>query len=283
MVELGRGSKPARRLIDLTGLEDELRFCRVSPQRIEIGALTTHQRCPRIRRAPRRRAPAGPRLRRGRGTGDPHARNDRRERRDRIARQRHDLRTGRARRRNRAGECRRQPPFADRRLLHRLSYHRTRAGRARARDLDSAARDAARTFLKLGLRRAQAIAVINVAVVVGFDGTHVNDVRIALGCVGPTIVRAPSAERSLIGMMLDRNARTRRRGTRGGGNRTDRRRRPRLGFVPPASPSQRWSNARSRRSRTARRATRCRNHRSCSKHRRRGCTHRPFSARSTRP
>ncbi len=42
MVELSRGTKPAARLIDLTSLESELRFCRTAGDRIEIGALTTH-------------------------------------------------------------------------------------------------------------------------------------------------------------------------------------------------------------------------------------------------
>ncbi len=59
-------------------------------------------------------------------------------------------------------------------------------------------------FLKLGLRRAQAISVIDVAAVVAFapDGT-VRDARIALGCLAPTVVRAPSAERAAIGRALD--------------------------------------------------------------------------------
>ena len=59
-------------------------------------------------------------------------------------------------------------------------------------------------FLKLGLRRAQAISVIDIAVVValGADGT-VTDARIALGCLAPTVVRARTAERMLLGRRLD--------------------------------------------------------------------------------
>ncbi len=61
-------------------------------------------------------------------------------------------------------------------------------------------------FLKLGLRRAQAISVIDVAFVVtlDFDGRRVvRDARIALGCLAPTIVRATGAERFLRGKTLD--------------------------------------------------------------------------------
>jgi xanthine dehydrogenase iron-sulfur cluster and FAD-binding subunit A len=59
-------------------------------------------------------------------------------------------------------------------------------------------------FLKLGLRRAQAISVIDIAVVLelGDDGT-VADARIALGCLAPTVVRAAAAERFLLGRRLD--------------------------------------------------------------------------------
>ena len=42
MVELGRGSKPAKRLIDLTALEPELRFITETADRLTIGALSTH-------------------------------------------------------------------------------------------------------------------------------------------------------------------------------------------------------------------------------------------------
>ena len=59
-------------------------------------------------------------------------------------------------------------------------------------------------FLKLGLRRAQAISVIDVAVVLEVDARGaVTEARIALGCVAPTVIRAASAERFLIGRQLD--------------------------------------------------------------------------------
>lgn len=57
-------------------------------------------------------------------------------------------------------------------------------------------------FLKLGLRRAQAIAVINCAVVLTFDGDRVSEARIALGSVAPTIIRVPEGEALLVGNPL---------------------------------------------------------------------------------
>jgi xanthine dehydrogenase iron-sulfur cluster and FAD-binding subunit A len=57
-------------------------------------------------------------------------------------------------------------------------------------------------FLKLGLRRSQAIAVINVALVLGFEGDTVSSAAITLGSVAPTIIHAPVAEKALIGQQL---------------------------------------------------------------------------------
>ncbi len=62
-------------------------------------------------------------------------------------------------------------------------------------------------FLKLGLRRAQAISVINVAIITNFDGARVREAKIALGCVAPTIVRAREAEKALGGASLERATR----------------------------------------------------------------------------
>ena len=58
-------------------------------------------------------------------------------------------------------------------------------------------------FLKLGLRRAQAIAVINLAVVLELEGARVERASIMLGSVAPTILRAEEAERALVGQALD--------------------------------------------------------------------------------
>ncbi len=61
------------------------------------------------------------------------------------------------------------------------------------------------TFLKLGLRRAQAISVVNVAVVLNMLADTVIQARVALGSVTPTIIRAGNAERFLTGKVLTRD------------------------------------------------------------------------------
>jgi len=58
------------------------------------------------------------------------------------------------------------------------------------------------TFVKFGLRRAQAISVVNVAVVLSLDGDRVRWAAITLGSVAPTIIHAPEAERLLEGQRL---------------------------------------------------------------------------------
>ncbi len=63
-------------------------------------------------------------------------------------------------------------------------------------------------FIKLALRRAQAISLVNVAVVVRFEaGTeYVESSRIALGAVAPTIIRCAEAEAGLVGQALTPDA-----------------------------------------------------------------------------
>src|SRR6266566_68165 len=58
-------------------------------------------------------------------------------------------------------------------------------------------------FLRLGLRRAQAISVIDFAIVFTFDDTVVTDARITLGSLAPTIVHARNVEAYLQGKQLD--------------------------------------------------------------------------------
>ena len=58
-------------------------------------------------------------------------------------------------------------------------------------------------FIKLGLRRAQAISVVNVAVVLGFKGESITRAAITLGAVTPIITHAREAEEYLIDRKLD--------------------------------------------------------------------------------
>jgi carbon-monoxide dehydrogenase medium subunit len=58
-------------------------------------------------------------------------------------------------------------------------------------------------FLKLGLRRAQAISVVNAAIIIERDQGVVQSARITLGCVAPTIIHASAAEQYLVGRTLD--------------------------------------------------------------------------------
>lgn len=58
-------------------------------------------------------------------------------------------------------------------------------------------------FLKLGLRQAQAISVINIAFLLTFAGEQISDAQITLGSVAPTIVHASATEDYLKGKQLD--------------------------------------------------------------------------------
>jgi carbon-monoxide dehydrogenase medium subunit len=58
------------------------------------------------------------------------------------------------------------------------------------------------TFVKLGLRRAQAISVVHIAAVLEFEELEVSNAWITLGSVAPTIVNASDAEQYLVGQWL---------------------------------------------------------------------------------
>lgn len=57
-------------------------------------------------------------------------------------------------------------------------------------------------FVKLGLRRAQAISVVHITTLVSFDGDVVVAVRLAQGSVAPTIIDTPAVADYLVGKSL---------------------------------------------------------------------------------
>ena len=61
-------------------------------------------------------------------------------------------------------------------------------------------------YRKVGPRRAQAISKVCFAGSIRMDGATVADVRIAIGAVAPTVVRATAAEEALRGRTLDAGA-----------------------------------------------------------------------------
>jgi carbon-monoxide dehydrogenase medium subunit len=58
------------------------------------------------------------------------------------------------------------------------------------------------TFIKLALRRAQAISIIDVAIILDIIGETVRSASITLGAVAPTIIHAEIAENYLTGKLL---------------------------------------------------------------------------------
>jgi carbon-monoxide dehydrogenase medium subunit len=204
LVELQRGVKPTNTLIDISALR-ELKYVRRDTQTVRIGGLATHND---LLAAPFARAAALPLAQACIEVGAPQIRT-----RATIA---GNLVTA-----SPANDTIAPLTALDATLViasaageRTVSIAEFFTGFRRTclrpdeliREIRFAALDAGRRglFLKLGLRRAQAISVIDVAFVLAFgtDG-RVSDARIALGCLAPTIVRAPFAEAALIGRPLN--------------------------------------------------------------------------------
>jgi xanthine dehydrogenase iron-sulfur cluster and FAD-binding subunit A len=206
LVELQRGIKPTQTLIDVTAL-DELRYVRAEGGEIIVGGLASHND---VLASPECREHALPLVQACIEVGAPQIRT-----RGTIA---GNMVTASPANDTivalmalngvvalRSAEGQRAVP-----LDEFFTGFRTTVMRQdelliaiRVRPLQSHQRA---VFLKLGLRRAQAISVISVAVVITFDSagaTVARDARIALGCVAPTIVRASGAEAFLRGKVLD--------------------------------------------------------------------------------
>ncbi|MFN4171465.1 MAG: FAD binding domain-containing protein [Pseudorhodobacter sp.] len=62
-----------------------------------------------------------------------------------------------------------------------------------------------RAYIKHGRRKAMELATVGVAVSFDMEQGRCTDMRIALGAVGPVVLRAPRAENLLIGSGLDRD------------------------------------------------------------------------------
>jgi len=207
MVEVRRGSRPATTLVDLTGLANELDFISEDAERLTFGALTTHNRVIASDRARRGALPlaqacaevGAPQIRTRATLGGnlvtASPANDTITALVALEGVIEIIGSGGVRRLGIADFCTgfRTTALAPGELVRAISVRKTANNRRGI-------------FLKLGLRRAQAISVVNVAAVVYFDGARVRDARIALGCVAPTIARAEEAEAALVGRVLDRDA-----------------------------------------------------------------------------
>ncbi|MBZ7927397.1 xanthine dehydrogenase family protein subunit M (plasmid) [Ensifer adhaerens] len=63
--------------------------------------------------------------------------------------------------------------------------------------------NAGKAYLKHGRRKAMELSTVGVAVSLAMEGSVCSNIRIALGAVGATVLRAPEAERILLGSTLD--------------------------------------------------------------------------------
>jgi carbon-monoxide dehydrogenase medium subunit len=210
MVELRRGVRPAAALVDLGGLRAELDFITEDAEHMTFGALTTHNaiiasaRCASVA-LPLAQACAeigAPQIRtRATLAGNVVTASPANDTITALVAldARVDVVGAHGMRRLAIGDfCTgfRTTALGPGELVRAISVRKTSNSRRGI-------------FLKLGLRGAQAISVVNAAAVLTFEGARVTEARIALGCVGPTIVRALEAEAALIGSALDAGARAR--------------------------------------------------------------------------
>lgn len=65
--------------------------------------------------------------------------------------------------------------------------------------LDSPPAQSGAAYLKLGIRQTLEISIVNVAAFLALDGDMIQSARVVLGSVAPMPIRAPSAEKALIG------------------------------------------------------------------------------------
>jgi CO/xanthine dehydrogenase FAD-binding subunit len=56
-------------------------------------------------------------------------------------------------------------------------------------------------FEKFALRKSQAISVVNAAAVLSFKDGRIENAKVALGAVAPTVIRSPQAEQLLLGQV----------------------------------------------------------------------------------
>ncbi len=203
VVELSRGVRPTETLIDLTAIDD-LKYVREEDDRIRLGALATHNDVIASTACVERALPlaqacwevGAPQIRtRATVAGNLVTASPANDTIAPLLALGAELVLA-----SRSGE--RVVPLAD-------FYQGLRRTVLRPNELVREIRvpalrpDQRGLFLKLGLRRAQAISVINAAIVLAFDGDRVSGAHIALGCVAPTVVRASRAEDYLRGRRLD--------------------------------------------------------------------------------
>lgn len=204
VVEQQRGAKLAHTLIDLSGLDEELKFVRCDGDQFVLGALATHNDVIASRDIVRRALPlaqacievGAPQIRtRATVAGNVVTASPAN---DTIA----PLLALDAR--VTIASCEGDRTVALRDFYPGFRRTALQPGEIvrdiRFRALPDGSRG---IFLKLGLRRAQAISVINAAIVLDLDGATIAGACVALGCVAPTVIRIPEAEAVLAGATFD--------------------------------------------------------------------------------